>query len=198
MQLEDFVLKTNVLAFASRSKAKKTTKTFSCKSIHKNNLCQKIIRPSFTQCPRKKKLSTLLRHGHLPRKEDETIEFWRLKNTIPNTIFGCCTCVPGSSSLAVTQDQGSAVSWELQPTQIDSGALKDLGVGEVAAPTVSGGSQVAECSCLGRHRAACPRSGRLRRRAVAPEKTLARVCRKAGATKRCNAKLREMKVVVNR
>ena len=60
----------------------------------------------------------------------------------------------------------------------------------------------ARCVCgmlldsLGRHIAACPRSGRLRRRAVAPEKTLARVCREAGATVRCNAKLREMNVEV--
>ena len=49
----------------------------------------------------------------------------------------------------------------------------------------------ARCECgmlldsLGRHRAACPRSGRLRRRAMAPEKALARVCREAGATVRC-------------
>ena len=37
MQFEDFALKTNVLAFASRSKAKaKTTKTYSCLLIYKN------------------------------------------------------------------------------------------------------------------------------------------------------------------
>ena len=60
----------------------------------------------------------------------------------------------------------------------------------------------ARCECgmlldsLGRHRAACSRSGRLRRKAVAPEKTLARMCREAGATERCNAKLREMNVEV--
>ena len=110
---------------------------------------------------------------------------------------GAVTCVPGSGSLAVTLRTRVQQCPQLR-IQIDSGALKDLGVGEVAAPTDSGGSQVAECCCLGRHRAACPRSGRLRRRAVDPEKTLARVCRKAGATVRCNAKLREMKVVVNR
>ena len=45
----------------------------------------------------------------------------------------------------------------------------------------------ATCECgvcldlLGRHRAACPRSGRLRTRAVPTERTLARVCREAGA-----------------
>ena len=64
--------------------------------------------------------------------------------------------------------------------------------------------QVAEASCecgarldsLGRHRAACLCSGRLRSRALAPERTIARVCREAGATVRCNAKLREMNVDV--
>ena len=54
----------------------------------------------------------------------------------------------------------------------------------------------ARCECgialdaFGRHRAACPRSGRLRSRAVPPERTLAR-------TVRCNAKLRDMNVVVS-
>ena len=50
--------------------------------------------------------------------------------------------------------------------------------------------------CQGRHRAACSRSGRLRTRAIAPEKTLARVCREAGATVRCNCKLRDMDIAV--
>ena len=49
---------------------------------------------------------------------------------------------------------------------------------------------------FGRHRAACPRSGRLRTRAVGPERTLARVCREAGATVRMNTKLRDMNVAV--
>ena len=48
-----------------------------------------------------------------------------------------------------------------------------------------------------RHRAACPRSGRLRARAVGPERSLARVCREAGATVRCHAKLRDMNVAVS-
>ena len=50
--------------------------------------------------------------------------------------------------------------------------------------------------CQERHRAACSRSGRLRTRAIAPEKTLARVCREAGATVRCNCKLRDMDIAV--
>ena len=58
------------------------------------------------------------------------------------------------------------------------------------------------CECgnmldvFGRHRAACPHSGRSRMRAGGPERTLARVCREAGATVRCNTKLRDMNVGV--
>ena len=44
----------------------------------------------------------------------------------------------------------------------------------------------APLDCQGHHRAACPHSGRLRTRALAPERTLARVCREAGATVRWN------------
>ena len=61
----------------------------------------------------------------------------------------------------------------------------------------------ATCECggqndlLGRHRAACPRSGRLKRRAVPTEITLARVCREAGATVRRNVKLRDTNVHVD-
>ena len=60
----------------------------------------------------------------------------------------------------------------------------------------------ARCSCgapldlLGRHRGACPRSGRLKSRAVPTEHTLARVCREAGAVVRSNVKLRDMNVTV--
>ena len=60
-----------------------------------------------------------------------------------------------------------------------------------------------QCECgsvldtLGRHRAACPRSGRLRTRAGPPERTMARICREAGATVRFNTRLREMNVAVS-
>ena len=60
----------------------------------------------------------------------------------------------------------------------------------------------ARCECgvaldtQARHRAACARSGRLRSRALEPERTLARVCREAGATVHVNAKLRDMNVAV--
>ena len=60
-----------------------------------------------------------------------------------------------------------------------------------------------QCECgtlldtLGRHRAACPRSGRLKKRAGPPERTMARICREAGATVRFNTRLREMNVAVS-
>ena len=44
--------------------------------------------------------------------------------------------------------------------------------------------------------AACPHSGRLRTRAAAPERTLARVCREARASVRFNAKLVDMNIAV--
>ena len=49
---------------------------------------------------------------------------------------------------------------------------------------------------LGRHRAACPRTGRLRKRASPTERMLARVCREASARVRFNAFLRNMNVNV--
>ena len=58
------------------------------------------------------------------------------------------------------------------------------------------------CECgaaldkCGRHRGACPRSGRLKSRATAPERTLARVCREAGGTVRTHVKLRDLNTSV--
>ena len=52
----------------------------------------------------------------------------------------------------------------------------------------------APLDCRGQHRAACPRSGLLRARALPTERTLARVCREAGDTVRLNAKLRDMNI----
>ena len=87
MQFEDFALKTNVLAFSSRSKAKakprrrspacSSTKTFPIgERTWTENEPQDY---SPTDYSVSKQLSTLLRHGHLPREDDGAIEFWRLK-----------------------------------------------------------------------------------------------------------------------
>ena len=62
-----------------------------------------------------------------------------------------------------------------------------------------------EASCIacyelldvwGRHRAACPHTGRLKQRAAPVERVLARVCREAGARVKFNAYLRDMNVRV--
>ena len=71
MQFENFALKTNVLAFASRSKAKaKPQRRTSCQLIHKNFTHRGkesglMLSPDYSP-GLSKQLSTLLRHGHLP------------------------------------------------------------------------------------------------------------------------------------
>ena len=85
MKFEEFAMKTNVLAFASRSKAKARPqrRTSACSSVP---ICERSwadIEPetySPVAYPVPKRLSTLLRHGHPPREEDGAIEFWRLKD----------------------------------------------------------------------------------------------------------------------
>ena len=89
---EEFVLKTNVLAFASRSKAKAKPRrsTSACSSTRTIPVCEMFwtdVEPrtySHVAHPVSKRLSTLLRHGDLPREEDGAIEFWRLKEYLQN------------------------------------------------------------------------------------------------------------------
>ena len=50
---------------------------------------------------------------------------------------------------------------------------------------------------MGRHRATCPRSGLLKIKAQGLERSLARICREAGASVRFNTKLRDMNVAVS-
>ena len=71
-------------------------------------------------------------------------------------------------------------------------ALAQVGLAKVGHDRECGG----RVDLLGRHRAACPRTGRLRSRAQGTERSLARVCREAGAIVRCNTKLRDMNVHV--
>ena len=92
MKSEDFALKTNVLAFASRSKAKAKPRrrTSVCSSTRNVPICERTwtdVEPgtySHIAYPVSKRLSTLLRHGDLPREEDGAIEFWRLKDYLGN------------------------------------------------------------------------------------------------------------------
>ena len=87
---EEFALNTNVLAFASRSqaKAKPRRSTSACSSTRTVPIRQRIwidIEPraqSDQAYPVAKRLSTLLRDGHLPRAEDGVVEFWRLKDCL--------------------------------------------------------------------------------------------------------------------
>ena len=83
MQFEDFALKTNVLAFASRSKAKAKPRrrTLACSSTRTVPISERHwtdIEPenySPVDHPVSKQLSTLLRHGNLPREDDGAIEY---------------------------------------------------------------------------------------------------------------------------
>ena len=89
MQFEDSALKTNVLAFCEpNAKAKPHRRTLACSSARtvpigdrkwtdtEPETCSPIAYPV------SKQLSTLLRHGHLPREEDGAIEFWRIKKIL--------------------------------------------------------------------------------------------------------------------
>ena len=78
MQFEEFALKTNVLALASRSKAKAKPRrlTSACSYTRTVPIGERSwtdIEPetySLIAYPVSKRQSTLLRHGHLPREED--------------------------------------------------------------------------------------------------------------------------------
>ena len=91
MQFEDYALKSNARAFATRSKAKAKPRrrTSVCSSTRAVPICERSwtdVEPqdySPIDQPVSKKLSTLLRHGSLPRENDGAIEFWR-----PKIIFG--------------------------------------------------------------------------------------------------------------
>ena len=89
---EVFALETDVLAFASPSKAKAKPRrpTSVCSSTRIVLIRERIwtdIEPG-TQSnfayPVAKRLNTLLRHGQLPREEDGAIEFWRFKDYLRN------------------------------------------------------------------------------------------------------------------
>ena len=80
------------LLFASRSKAKAKPRrrTPACSSTRTVPIGERSwtdIEPetcSSVAYPVSKQLSTLFRHGHLPRQEDGAIEFWRLKDYLRN------------------------------------------------------------------------------------------------------------------
>ena len=77
-----------------------------------------------------------------------------------------------------------------------SSPLSSVAVGAPPAPPACDGSHMQRCheplDTLGRHRAACTRSGRVKKRAGPTERVLARVCREAAARVKFNAALRDM------
>ena len=92
MQFEDGALKTDVLAFASRSKAKaksqrRISASSSTKTVPSGERTWADIEPQHNSpidYPVSKQLITLLRQGNLPREDDGAIEFWRLPDYLRN------------------------------------------------------------------------------------------------------------------
>ena len=82
---------------------------------------------------------------------------------------------------------------EAPETEADVDAGKDA-----LAIAKRGGPLRVRCSfgCAGSPQSRVPQSVRLRSRSVGPERTLARVCREAGASVRCNVRLRDVNVAV--
>ena len=89
---ETSTTKTEIFAFASRSKAKAKRRrpSTACSSTRTVHILERKwidIEPGaqFDQAhPVVKRLNTLLRHRELPREEEGTIEFWRLKDDLRN------------------------------------------------------------------------------------------------------------------
>ena len=112
---EEFALKTNELAFTSRSKAKAKPRrsTSTCLSTRTVPICERIwtdIEPgtqSNRAYPVAKRLNTLLRHGQLPREEDGAIEFWRLKEYLRNKIEYSQYCSDQMWKSKMTGDGGN-------------------------------------------------------------------------------------------
>ena len=94
MQFEDYALKSKVRAFASRSKAnakphRRISASSSTKTVSIGERTWTDIEPqdySSIDYPVSKKLTTLLRHGSLPREDDGAIEFWRVKEYLRNDL----------------------------------------------------------------------------------------------------------------
>ena len=101
MQFEDYALKSNARAFASRSKAKakpqrRTSDSSTTKTLPIGERTWTDIEPgeySISDNEVSKKLIRLLRHGSLPREDDGAIEFWRLNDYLQNHFCAFSTLV---------------------------------------------------------------------------------------------------------
>ena len=97
MQLEDYALKSNARAFASRSKAKakpqrRTSVTSPTKTIPSGERTWTDIEPqdySLSDFSVSKKMINLLRHGSPPREDDGSFEFWRIKDNLQDQFVLC-------------------------------------------------------------------------------------------------------------
>ena len=95
MKSEEFALKTNVLAFASRSKAKakpqrRTPASSSTRTLPIGERKWTDVEPednSPVAYPVSKQLSTLLRHGHLPREDDGALVILEIKRLSSERIW---------------------------------------------------------------------------------------------------------------
>ena len=94
-QLEEYALQLNAKDFACRSKAKAKPQRrepagSSPRTVPIGERTWTYIEPqdySSIDYPVSKQPSTLLRHGNLPREDDGTIEFWRLKEYLRNHLL---------------------------------------------------------------------------------------------------------------
>ena len=92
VQLEEYALKLDAKDFACRSKAeakpqRRISASSSTKTVPIGERTWTDIEPqdySSIDYPVPKQLSTLLRHGNLPREDDGAIEFWRLEDYLRN------------------------------------------------------------------------------------------------------------------
>ena len=97
MQFEDYALRLNASAFASRSKAKakpqrRDPSSSSTGTIPIGKRTWTDVEPgelSLSDYPVSKQLITLLRHGDLPREDDGAIEFWRIKEYLRKYVLHC-------------------------------------------------------------------------------------------------------------
>ena len=130
MRIEDYALKSNARAFASRSKAKakpqrRTSASSSTKTILIRERTWTDIEPqdyslkdgertwtdiqpedySPIAYPVSKQLRTLLRHGSLPREDDGAIEFSRLKDYLQNHFVYSQHCLMKSGRAAWQEEE---------------------------------------------------------------------------------------------
>ena len=97
---------------------------------------------------------------------------------------------PGASSVLLGCP--SSCEFQIQPE-----TFPGVGFGEIASTSLMLCANVVHLWIIWAVTGgACPHSGRLKRRAMVPERTLARVCREVGALVRFNVKLRDMNVTV--